>query len=210
MTNAATLSMVVESRMHAILLRDVLNSGRGPLTQIRYYATAGRVSLATVGRNILVDDGGPVLVVMDSDTHDRHQSQERLAMARYVMGAVNTTVSGYITPSGPLGSISVGSLGRFQVFAFVPQIEIVFFEAPPALERILKVRLPQETVEEGLLSPKQTLKKLLKESGSDYQAMVSALDPPAAQEIAAGKQATALRKSIDALLAAQIEQTLPT
>jgi hypothetical protein len=54
--------------------------------------------------------------------------------------------------------------------------------------------IPPETVREGLLIPKQTLAKLLREASPrrDYPSFVSNIDPEAGAELAKGQQAAAL------------------
>src|SRR5207247_1052519 len=135
MTTPTILRVVVEGRVDAVLLRSILC--QESKTTVRFYSAEGGLSLLTVGRNLLVHEGGPVLVVMDSDTLNPEQSRASQALARYA-----------------LGSVAPGEV--FDVFVFHPEIEVVFFEAPQVLERLLGRPIPPEVVREGLLVPKQT------------------------------------------------------
>ncbi len=66
MTTQPTLTLVVEGPSDAEFVRAVL--GKELTKQTRFFIGRGKMSLASLGRNILVDQGGPVLVVMDADT----------------------------------------------------------------------------------------------------------------------------------------------
>ncbi len=89
------------------------------------------------------------------------------------------------------------------VFAFVPEIEVIFFEALPALERLLGEPVPPAAVDEGLLIPHKTLAALLGRKGRlDKVTMLytQLADPEIADLIAQGEQATALRDTVISIL----------
>jgi hypothetical protein len=73
-------------------------------------------------------------------------------------------------------------------------IEVVFFEAPRALERMLGTQIPPETVREGVMIPKKTLEKLLRQANhhKDYRSLVGQFDSEAGEELAKSEQAAAL------------------
>jgi hypothetical protein len=167
------------------MIRGLL--GKELAGKLRFFATSGRTSLATVGRNILVHEGGPVLIVMDSDTRNQQLVEQRRAMAFLA-------TSGVLPPNHPQLSDWV------KVFAFVPEIEVIFFEAPQSLEIILGKQLPEEKVQVGLLDPKATLVKLLGEGKVDYQALVTTLSPEAASILASGAQAQSLRAVVESMM----------
>ena len=75
MTLQSSLYIVVEEPADAHIIRGIL--GKELAGKLRFFAASGRLSLATVGRNILVHEGGPVLLVMDADTRNQ-QLVERL------------------------------------------------------------------------------------------------------------------------------------
>ena len=128
-------SVVVEGRQDVILLRALLR-GRADVS-FRFYASGGRASLATVGRNILVHEGGLLIVVMDADTLDPSQAD---TSCRLIESALRR-----FSPDE-----------RFDVFAFVPELEVVFFEVPTVLTRRFGpevVSLP--VIERGCFEPKE-------------------------------------------------------
>src|SRR5262249_14600524 len=153
-----SLYIVVEGQTDADLIRSIL--GKDLAGKLRFFAASGRVSLATVGRNILVHEGGPVLLVMDADTTNPHLVNELQSMA-------------FLATSG----VAPPDLARLRdwvkVFAFVPEIEVIFFEAPRSLEVIVGKKVPEEKVQEGLLAPKATLEKILAQCKINYLTLVT-------------------------------------
>jgi hypothetical protein len=182
MTSSRNLLIVVEGQTDASIIRAIL--GDELKSKTRFFSGQGRMALPTIARNLLVHEGGPVVIVMDSDTLNPAQSESAQAMAKYAMESVAPTE-------------------LFRVFMFVPEIEVIFFEAPLALERILGKPAPAEAIQEGLLVPKQTLDRLLKEAGDQkgYIALVSNIDPETASELASGKQAAALIETVKSFVA---------
>ena len=135
------IAVVVEGKSDALLLRRLLEKTLE--IPLRFYAADGEISLATVGRNILVHEGGPLVVVMDADTLERSRGDD----ARRMVGAT-------------LRSVAPGD--RFEVFAFAPGLEVVFFEAPAVLLRRLGSKIMNRSaIERGSLQPKATLRGLL-------------------------------------------------
>src|SRR4051812_25107701 len=113
---AESLTLVVERKTDVLIIRTLLHNELK--TGMRFFAGQGRESLVTLARNLLVHEGDPVLLVMDVANAEL-QSRNELVME--VMRVLST----------------VGAPGMFQVFTFIPEIEIVFFEAPHALQRAL-------------------------------------------------------------------------
>jgi hypothetical protein len=152
------LSIVVEGRADAELLRKVLAADE--LRDVRFFAAGGRISLSTIGRNILVHEGAPVLVVMDADT-------------------LNPDVARHIPA---------------EVFSFVPEIEVVFFEAPGALAMALGRQPEKAEILQGVTSPKQTLGSLLKQAGIDpaMEALLAHVDERGVEALRRGKQMSSL------------------
>jgi hypothetical protein len=182
MTTPRSLLIVVEGQSDARILRAILGD---PLkAKTRFFSGQGRMALSTIARNLLVHEGGPVLIVMDSDTLNPEQSESAQAMVKYALESVAPTES-------------------FRVFMFVPEIEVIFFEAPRALESLLGKPVPAEAIQEGLLVPKQTLDRLLKEAGEQRGSieLVSTIDLETARELATGKQAVALIEAVKSFVA---------
>lgn len=180
MSQQETLKIVVEGRSDATILRALL--GNALSRKISFFAGQGRVSLASVGRNILVHEGGPLLLVMDSDTLNPHLTEERQALASVALSRV-------------------AHAGQFKVFMFVPEIEVIVFEAPQVLARILKQPVAEDIIEKGLTVPKETLTDLFRQviGGTPYDAYLEA-NPELAEGLASGKQAREFRDTVEAML----------
>src|SRR5262245_7548496 len=108
----ANLSIVVEGRSDETLLKRLLIQPTE--CEFRFYASEGRVALETIGRHLLVPQCGPVLVVMDAETLNPSKAEEERGMARFLLERFSTP-------------------GNCDAFAFVPALEVIFFEAPSAL-----------------------------------------------------------------------------
>jgi hypothetical protein len=176
--SAERLIIVAERKTDVIILRTLLSAEL--TTAMRFFAAQGRESLVTIGRNLLVHEGGPVLLVMDVATVELQFHDEMLAQAMRALSAV-------------------GAPGTFEVFAFTPEIEIVFFEAPDALQRALGTKPPINVLEEGRAAPKRTLKRLMAEANvPNLEAMIRKLDAQAIESLSCGKQAMALRERVRA------------
>jgi len=190
MTTPQKLLIVVEGQTDANILRTIL--GDELKSKTRFFSGQGKMGVSTIGRNLLVHEGGPVLVIMDSDTLSTEQSQEEEALAIYA-----------------LASVASGAI--FGVFMFKPEIEVVFFQAPRVLERLLGKPIPPETVREGLLIPKQTVEKLLREVGPrrDYLSFVSNINPEAGAELAKGQQAAALIERVRSMVTPPVPAASP-
>jgi hypothetical protein len=188
-TMDSELLIVVEGKTDAMAIRAIL--GADLARRARVFAAQGRTSLVTVARNLFFHEGGPVLIVMDADTTTAPMVEEQKALTR---AAVESLIPGIM---------NCGDRG-VEVFAFVPEIEVIFFEAPPALELLLGEPVPPAAVEEGLLIPHKTLAALLARKGPlDKVTMLytQLADPEMAHLIAQGTQATALRDTVTSILA---------
>jgi hypothetical protein len=125
------LLVVVEGKTDATAIRAIL--GADLARRARVFAAQGRTSLVNVARNLFFHEGGPVLIVMDADTTTSHLVEEQKALTR---AAVESLI-----PS------SMNGVDRgVEVFAVVPEIEVIFFEAPLALERLLGEPVPPAAV----------------------------------------------------------------
>lgn len=193
MTAQPGLKIVVEGPEDARIIRAIAGQELAP--RLRVFASQGLASLATVGRNVLFHEGGPVLLVMDSNTLDPRLAAELRSMNR-------AALSGVVTSGGPIPQPSDSPPESFQVFTFVPAIEVVFFETPQALDHMLGRKTPPEKVREGRLLPKQTLSELLESAHAhrDYRSLLADMDPQVRHAIASGRQAKALKATIEAML----------
>jgi hypothetical protein len=172
------LIIVVEGRTDVLIIRAILHAELR--SWMRFFAGQGRESLITLARNVLVHEGGPVLLVMDVATAELPSRDKMVAEA---MRALST----------------FGAPGMFQVFTFVPEIEVVFFEAPDALPHALQTTLPAQVLEEGRARPKEVLRHLMAEAAiPSLDALIRKLDEEALELLSRGRQATALREMVRA------------
>ena len=175
---ADKLIIVAEGRTDVLLMRLLLS--KELTTGMRFFAGQGRESLATLARNLLVHEGGPLLLVMDVATAELPFQDELLAQAMQTLS-------------------TVGTPGSFQVFTFTPEIEIIFFEAPDAVQRVLGIPLSAGVLEEGQACPKIILHRLLNEAGvPNVDVLIRKLsqDEEAIEILCRGKQAIALREKV--------------
>jgi hypothetical protein len=173
--NEPVLTIVVEGHSDVELVRALL--GEELATRVRFFVGQGKLSLASLARNILVDDGGPVLVVMDADTTNQQKADEEKGMVRLALSRV-------------------ASPSDYGVFLFTPAIEVVLFEAPEALRELLHRDTTAATLRDGLLIPKATLKTLR----GDATAMNGRISPHVGELLAASKQAGAFREAVQRLM----------
>ena len=165
------LSVVVEGRRDAELLRSLLS--KDDLDGLRFFAAQGRISLSSVARNILIHEGCPVLVIMDADTLNAEVAEENRRLVKAVISHISAEVP-------------------IDVFSFVPEIEVVFFEAPAFLARKLGRELEPEERLQGLAAPKTTFSALLDQAGLSSASLQGHIDENEALELRRGVQLSAL------------------
>ena len=178
-----SLTIVVEGQSDVDLIRTIL--GKELSSQVRFFAGQGKMSLASLGRNILVHEGGPILVVKDADTTNQQLIDEQRGFTRLALSRVATP-------------------GDFDVFLFVPTIEIVYFEAPAALRHLLGRDIPPETLREGAVLPKATLAALPRGKAAG-PLNGKHIDSDLGELLATGKQATAFKEAVQRLLVQHAE-----
>lgn len=177
---SSRITIVVEGQSDAILLRKLLPDTLARVS--RFFAGGGRAALATVARNVLTDEGGPLLIVMDADTLDHSQADLNGSMVR-------ATLRRFSAAEG------------IDVFAFVPEQEIVFFEAPFVLQRRFgKDRVPQHLLDRGFLAPKETLGMLLRGYENKREVWFRQLTEEDEIELRSGTQAAQFVTSVQTLL----------
>ena len=179
-----TLRVIAESHSDISLIRKLLNLELELEYGMKFYASQGQVSAVTVGRNILVHEGGPVLLVLDSDTLDIERQRE------YESTALAAVEAAYAKDYMMLQPFA-------KVFTFRPCIEAVFFEAPQALRQLLGIDLDERTIEEGKARPKQVLGRLCGATESSWlQTLIQKIDQSIQNLLNEGEQATRLRETV--------------
>lgn len=172
------LTVVVERRVDAALLRRLFS--RTTWTTPRFFVDDGKLSLHSLARNILVHEDGPVLVVMDAATHDR-------AMAAESRGLTRAAIRG------------VALDAEFSVHAFVPYLEVIFFEAPCVLRRRLGVSLSPVELELGTVDPRRQLERHLERADTDMRSFIATLREEDLDELLETPQAKAMLVEADAV-----------
>jgi hypothetical protein len=175
----SSFTLVIEDRSNARLLRGLLGKEAG--TAIRFFAASGRFSLATLARNILVHEGGPVIIVMDADTLDT-------SLAEGSCDLVETALR------------NVSPDDRFAVFAFVPELEVVFFEAPDVLLRKFGPEIVNSSImARGRLQPKAALQEILQRAGTTQSSYLEGLTSEDFDELRQGEQASKFIAAVESL-----------
>lgn len=100
------IAVVVEGKADAAILRSLL-TGDSTNQTAHFFAAQGKLSLASLGRNILVHEGVPVMVVADADAGraESVRSQQLSALE------------------------SIAPSARFGAFVFSPDLETVVVDA---------------------------------------------------------------------------------
>lgn len=164
-----SLTVVVEARADAALLRRLFESLEAG--DLRFFAGAGRMALSTVARNLLVHEPGSVLLVMDADSHDAGRVAETRAMTEAVLRRV-------------------AGEQQFAVFPFVPELEVVFFEAPDVLrKRFPSLRESETPIAVGQVAPRQQFCGLLAGTGMSREQFYRSLDDGDIAALRTGAQA---------------------
>jgi len=185
----SALTIVVEGPFDAAVLRKLIPESLN--SETRYFAAGGRSSLTTIGRNILVQEGGPVLVVKDADTTSPELAEESRALT---MAALRS-----IAPHQPVG-----------VFAFIPEIEIVFIEAAPVIKRLLNgASHMNEILERGRVTPKAVLaERASQRARPDLTTWIEGLSRGDWEAIRAGAQASKFLAIVESLRNPAVAQTV--
>jgi hypothetical protein len=174
------LTIVVEGRSDAILLRRLLSEQKA--IPLRFYAAQGRMSLASLGRNILVHEGAPVLVVMDGDTLNPRNADEACRLVEVLLRRFSAE-------------------DQSAAFAFVPESEVVFFEEPSVLVRRFGPEVvSQSMIERGRLQPRAVLGGILKGAGLTREAYFKELSGEEIDGLRRGEQASRLIDVVEGLM----------
>lgn len=185
MSDPLVIKVVVKGPLDAKLIRAIL--GKEMSSKLRFFAPQDQASLATIGRNILVHEGAPVLLVINADTRNTRLAEEVRAMASLAMSGV---LPGWPSNNGQW----------YKVFMFIPEIEVMFFETPAVFEQLLGKPLPDSLVKQGLRDPRHTLLTVLDEANLTYPSLIEGMDDDVADALASGPQATELKTIVESML----------
>lgn len=176
---ADELIVIAEQQADVVVLRRLLD--RALHLEPAFYSGRGRMTLGKLARNILVHEGGPVLVVMDAHTTHLPRAEEARGMMHFAIS-------------------QLADESTFDVHAFLPQLDVIFYEAACVLQRHLGRAVGRMELELGLLDPRRQLDRLLAEAGTDRDAFYRVLDDADLDRLLAGEQMKALIAGADALL----------
>ncbi|MGP0070132.1 MAG: hypothetical protein ACLQGP_41860 [Isosphaeraceae bacterium] len=97
-----------------------------------------------------------------------------------------------------LGSVSPDD--RFNVFAFVPELEVVFFEAPNVLIRKFGTEIANScAIDRGCSRPKPRLQEILHRSGASRPSFFEGLTSEDLDELRQGEQASKFISAVESL-----------
>ncbi len=95
---------------------------------------------------------------------------------------------------------SVSPYDRFDVFAFVPELEVIFFETPDVLVRKFGTEIVNSSViDRGCSRPKPTLQELLQSSGTEELSYFQGLTSEDLDELRQGEQASKFISAVESL-----------
>jgi hypothetical protein len=171
------LSIIVESSFHQQLLGRLL-ADLPQADSFRIGAGDGRDGARPVARKRILVDGEIIVFVMDAATSDEHRVLEQQNDYEYYF--------------------SWGGRGLpFKVVQFVPEIEVVFFEAPGPLERMLGGSLASEIKIAGRFAPRELLKTMFPKLGvKDRMELVERLNDDDLKQFRSHKTVADLREFI--------------
>jgi len=160
--------VVAETTFHGRLIKRLLHMQALP----EFVVVRGGRQTAAIGlaNSIQSDRGVPVVVVLDADTVEPRAIVEKRPDLEYLLN----------TRSYPAGPPPPAVL----VMA-VPQVEVVLFSDPEALECVLGRPLTEREKIEGEFRPRAVLDRLLAESGMDADALLARINDRAAARFAA-------------------------
>jgi hypothetical protein len=173
----SSIILVVEERSKVSLLRGLLRN----LTDVsfRIFAAGRQMSQASLARNIIFHEGGPLMVVMDADTLDPSQ-------ARGACQLVETAIR------------NVSPDDRFAVFAFVPELEVIFFETPEVLLRKVGPECVNASImDRGCLQPHASLQEILQRANMTQPSFFEELTNEDLDELRQGEQASKLIAAVE-------------
>lgn len=174
------LTVVVEEREDAVLLRRLI--ARALDVPTGFYSGRGRTSLVTLARNVLIQEGGPVLVAMNANTSYPDLVDEIRGTARYAIEILSEDAV-------------------FHVHAFVPQLEVIFYEARCVLRRRFGREIEGMELELGKLDPRRQLDRLLAREGTDRGAFYRSLNQDDLDQLLRAPQMRPLIAAAEALMA---------
>jgi hypothetical protein len=160
--------VVAETTFHGRLIKRLLHVETLP----EFVVVRGGRQTSAIGlaNSIQSNRGVPVVVVLDADTVEPRAIVEKRPDLEYLLN----------TRSFPAGPPPPAVL-----LMAVPQVEVVLFSDPEALECVLGRPLTEREKIEGEFRPRAVLDRLLAETGMDGDAFLARINTRAAARFAA-------------------------
>lgn len=163
-----------DQKLVEVVLRDLYAPG---LFVIKAYM--GKNNGRPSARKHLLQHKSPVSFVIDADTSNPDKAKQEQEDLEYYFG-----LGGHGLP--------------FQVITFVPTMEVVFFEKPVVIERLLGRSLDEATKIAGRVAPKEILESLFPELKLKTRTdIIERLTEEDLREIRSQKQMAAIRHFIE-------------
>lgn len=158
--------IVTTSPFYKQLLEHLLNTVELP-PHVVVAGGADSSAAIMLAASIRGDRGLPVAVVLNSDTVEPALIAEQEGLREYLL----RQGAGARVPSCLISA--------------VPQVEVVLFSDPAALECVLGRRLTEREKIEGEFRPRAVLDRLLAKVGMDHDTLLERINPRAAERFAA-------------------------
>lgn len=172
------MHVLVEGSFDEVLFRRLLDdlSGR---SSFRIHVARGVNAARPAARKYLLVDREPVALIFDSDTREEQRfRQQRRDLEDYLAWG------GHDVP--------------YAVVQFVPEAEVIFFEQPGPLERILGHALDTQTRVAGRFAPRDILATLYRElSITDRRDLVPLLTESDLEQLRSHETVVELRKFVE-------------
>jgi hypothetical protein len=182
------LTIVVEGKTDIAILRRLLV--RREDFSLGFYSGDGRMSQTSLGRNILFHEGGPLLIVIDADTLTPKTAAETCDSIRSALRSVSAD-------------------DRFDVFAIIPELEVLFFEASNILvRRFGEEKVNELVIERGHYRPKAVLEDILRSVGLSRENFYKTLSDKDVEELRCGNQARRLIEAVDLLVSSVVSNEM--
>lgn len=150
------VTIVTEGEADRLLIGALLDV---PDKHVNIVVAHGWSAADSVARSLLVRDNADVALVVDADTSDSVFARERERFLKRSLG-------------------EIASSSRWQVFVFVPTIEVLFFDHPAVLRELVGHDLTDQDIIRGRFEPKRTLEELLPKKSiiNTYRENLTTLD----------------------------------
>lgn len=148
-------TIFVESTASQMLLERLL-ADLAPTHPLKIIHADGPDAARPLARQHLLTRRAPVVLLLDAGTTDERRVKGQQRDLEYYMGWGGMHTS-------------------YAVLQFVPEAEVVFFENPAVLQRLLGRTLPPELVEVGRFAPRKVLASLSQNAPFPYPSLLNQL-----------------------------------